>query len=84
MESTERPILMSVERAASLLGVSKRWYMQQLRDGKVPGRKVGRNWKLTRADIDGALAVMYRGPGPAGASPTPEPVVKAPPRRRTR
>ncbi|MET7770476.1 helix-turn-helix domain-containing protein [Nocardia sp. NPDC005366] len=62
---------------AQALGKSRRWYMQQLRTGRLPGHKAGRSWFLTAADIAAALNVTGRAavaaPGrAAGTSVTSE------------
>jgi excisionase family DNA binding protein len=45
----------SVEEAAPLFPCSSRWLTEQLRSGRLPGRKIGRNWRLTEDDIHEAL-----------------------------
>jgi hypothetical protein len=44
--------------AARIGGVSERWLAAQLRSGNIPGRKVGRKWRMTHADIDACLEVF--------------------------
>ena len=34
---------------------SERWLIEKLRSGEFPGRKVGRNWRMTEEDILDAL-----------------------------
>ncbi|MGQ9350712.1 DNA-binding protein [Mycolicibacterium gilvum] len=42
--------------AADRMGApSERWLIQKLRAGAFPGRKVGRNWRMTEQDITDAL-----------------------------
>ena len=36
---------------------SERWLIEQLRSGRFPGRKVGRHWRMTDADINTALDI---------------------------
>jgi len=46
-ETAEHEILNLVE-AAHFLGVSAKTFQKVLREGDVPGRKVGREWKFSR------------------------------------
>ena len=50
------------EAAERIGGVSERWLAAQLRDGKIPGRKVGRKWRMTAGDIDACLEIFKVGP----------------------
>lgn len=44
--------------AADWMGApSERWLIHKLRAGAFPGRKVGRNWRMTEQDITDALDV---------------------------
>ncbi len=43
------------EAAERIGGVSEKWLAAQLRAGKLPGRKVGRSWRMTAGDIDMAV-----------------------------
>lgn len=46
----------SVGEAAEIVGApSERWLIEQLRSGRLPGRKVGRRWRMTERDIEEAL-----------------------------
>jgi hypothetical protein len=47
------------EAAERIGGVSERWLAAQLRAGKLPGRKVGRKWRMTIGDIETAVD-MFR------------------------
>lgn len=40
--------ILNIEEAALLLGVSLKTFAKVLRDGEVPGRKIGREWKFAR------------------------------------
>jgi excisionase family DNA binding protein len=44
---SDREIL-NIDGAAALLGVSVKTFSKVLRQGDVPGRKVGREWKFSR------------------------------------
>lgn len=52
----------STGEAAVILGSpSERWLIQQLRSGRLPGRKIGRHWRLTDDDIEAALDICSNG-----------------------
>lgn len=51
---------------ARLLRKSERWYLAQLRTGTLPGRRTGRSWALSRADI---LTGLERTRETAGTGP---------------
>jgi excisionase family DNA binding protein len=51
----------STHEAAQLLGCSERWLIEKLRDNRLPGRKLGRHWRLTDQDIEDALALCGNG-----------------------
>ena len=40
--------ILNIDGAAALLGVSIKTFSKVLREGDVPGRKVGREWKFSR------------------------------------
>ena len=40
--------ILNIEEAALLLGVSTKTFAKVLREGEIPGRKVGREWKFSR------------------------------------
>lgn len=46
-QSFEQEIL-NIDDAAAFLGVSVKTFSKVLREGDVPGRKVGREWKFSR------------------------------------
>lgn len=77
MTAPEELALYTVPEVAELLGphVTVEWLTRQLRARKIPGRKVGRYWMLTRADIEAAIESMARPaiapkPDPAGLTRT--------------
>lgn len=47
------PPLMSVTEAASVLSVTRQRVLQMIHDNVLHGIKVGNNWALTRAEVDG-------------------------------
>lgn len=47
-------ILYTVAEAAKSLLVTEDWLIKQLRARKLPGRKVGRTWRMAPADIEAA------------------------------
>ncbi|CRK51805.1 hypothetical protein RHCRD62_30469 [Rhodococcus sp. RD6.2] len=51
------------------------WDLRQLRARKLPGHRIGRQWRLTESDLEGALDLTAvpaapRNIDPAGATPT--------------
>lgn len=51
----------SLQEAADLIGgVSKDQLYQWIKAGKIPARKLGRSWRLTRADVDDIIAKSFR------------------------
>jgi hypothetical protein len=71
------------DAAERIGGVSEKWLATQLRQGKLPGRKVGRHWRMTDGDIEAAVEIFGVGPqansgeggfvrkdGPAGLTKT--------------
>lgn len=58
-EHAGQPLTYDLAEAAERIGgVSERWLAAQLRDGKIPGRKVGRKWRMTAGDIDACLEIF--------------------------
>lgn len=48
----------SVAQAVGQIGApSERWYIERLRSGYFPGRKIGRHWRMTEQDIIDALDI---------------------------
>ncbi len=51
-KSTPHPMpdqeILNIDDAAAFLGVSVKTFSKVLREGDVPGRKVGREWKFSR------------------------------------
>jgi len=50
MEDVGKAIL-TIEEAAMLLGVSMRTFIKILREGDIPARKVGREWRFSRTAL---------------------------------
>ena len=42
-----------LDELAQNVGGTKRWWADQARAGKIPARKVGGHWCLTREDLGG-------------------------------
>ncbi|MFG0318591.1 MAG: helix-turn-helix domain-containing protein [Planctomycetota bacterium JB042] len=40
--------ILNIDEAALLLGVSTKTFAKVLREGEIPGRKIGREWKFAR------------------------------------
>lgn len=75
--------ILNIDGAAALLGVSVKTFSKVLRQGDVPGRKVGREWKFSRQalidwigqsksrnfmEVDGALHSAHERPGRGSAA----------------
>lgn len=44
--------ILNIDEAAAYLGVSSKTFARVLRDGEIPGRKVGREWKFSRRALE--------------------------------
>lgn len=47
----------TVADGAARLGQTEAWYLRQLRARKLPGHKIGRQWRLTESDLTQALEI---------------------------
>ena len=56
------PTTYTVAEAAALLHKSPDWLRRELCKKKLPGRKFGRTWVLTDADLQTALDMSYSKP----------------------
>ncbi len=77
--------ILNIDDAAAFLGVSVKTFSKVLREGDVPGRKVGREWKFSRQAlidwIGGARSRNFLDTADDGAEPrarrrAPEKTVK--------
>ncbi|MEU6582786.1 DNA-binding protein [Nocardia sp. NPDC046763] len=65
----------SIEYAAEQIGApSVDWLLRRLRRRELPGRQVGRNWRMTDGDIARSIELLARPaivavPDPAGLTP---------------
>lgn len=65
----------TIEYAAELIGApSADWLYRKLRRRELPGRLVGRNWRMTDSDIASSIELLARpaivaAPDPAGLTP---------------
>jgi excisionase family DNA binding protein len=48
--------LLTLDEAATYLRVHRRTMGRLLRDGTVPGAKIGRQWRIRRVDLDRTFA----------------------------
>ncbi|WP_179475360.1 helix-turn-helix domain-containing protein [Mycolicibacterium vinylchloridicum] len=80
------PLTYSTAEATEKLGApSEPWLIKQLRLGRLPGRKIGRHWRLTDGDLEECLniwantvareepkpqAIIPLGPGDSGLTRT--------------
>jgi excisionase family DNA binding protein len=53
-----------LDELAQNVGGTKRWWADQARAGKIPARKVGGHWCLTREDLAEALESFRSNAGP--------------------
>ncbi|MBU8834147.1 helix-turn-helix domain-containing protein [Mycolicibacterium goodii] len=70
------PLTMSLEEAAAEIGApSANWLAKMIRANRVPARKIGRSWRMTRDDIESALENLRNGAPTGGhtASETQQP-----------
>lgn len=54
-ESEEKPDVLNVEEVADLLRVSTQTIYNMIRDGRLPAKKVGREWRFSRKQIQRLL-----------------------------
>ncbi len=47
----------STAEVANHMGCTERWLIEQLRSNRFPGRKVGRQWRMTDRDVQDALDI---------------------------
>jgi excisionase family DNA binding protein len=47
--------VLTAEETAAYLRVAKETVLRRLRDGRLPGGKVGNQWRIRRADLDDHL-----------------------------
>ena len=71
------------EAAERIGGVTEKWLAARLRAGKLPGRKVGRQWRMTDSDIEAAVELFGVGPQ-TNAAPKIQVRAKVPPSGLTR
>lgn len=48
--------ILNAEEAAVVLGVSERLLLRLARDGEVPGKKLGREWRFLRSALRSSLS----------------------------
>jgi excisionase family DNA binding protein len=59
--------VLTTEEAATLLRVSTKTVLVLVRQGSLPGEKVGRAWRFLRSDL---LSYLHGSAGPTAARPT--------------
>jgi len=55
--------LLTIEDAASYLGVSERWVYQQVRNGRLPAMLIARSWRLRWEAVDHFAESFRHDPG---------------------
>lgn len=73
--------LYTVPEAADQLRVTEDWLIKKLRARQIPGRKVGRTWRMAPADVEAAVEQMAM---PAIAVADPAGLTRTSRRRHTR
>ncbi|QJD50348.1 excisionase [Mycobacterium phage MarkPhew] len=75
-----------LDEVAARIPCSERWLTEQVRAGRIPGRKIGRHWRMTDADIEAALDSFRVTPaGRKSVAPPPDrPITLTPTRPRRR
>ncbi|AHB79579.1 excise [Mycobacterium phage Validus] len=82
---TTEPLTFPLADVARRIPCSERWLTEQVRAGRIPGRKVGRSWRMTQADIDAALSSFRVAPESGRKSvapPADRPLALTPTSRR--
>lgn len=64
------PEVMTVLEAAAYLRIHHKTLLRLIHDGRVPARKLGTAWRLSRRQL---LAIVEGAPDPAGAPGVPDP-----------
>lgn len=59
LKPDHRPMAVTVQEGAKLLGVSANWYSDRLRSRKFPGHRLAGRWRLTEKDLLDALEISY-------------------------
>ncbi|MDI3538257.1 MAG: hypothetical protein PWQ13_280 [Bacillota bacterium] len=54
-ESPEKPTVLNVEEVADLLRVSTQTVYNMIKDGRIPAKKIGREWRFSRYQIERLL-----------------------------
>lgn len=68
----------SAEEAAQILGLQVRTVRNYLREGRLPGVRIGKQYRIARADLEAFTAGFQAGGGPQVADPS-APVVASTP-----
>ena len=72
------PLTHSLAEAARRIGgVTERWLATELRAGRISGHKIGRQWRMSEADIQDIIKKSR-------VTPRPAPVIKAAVAERSR
>jgi excisionase family DNA binding protein len=59
----EQSAVLTAEQAAELLQVSTKTLLRLARDGRLPGRKIGREWRFARWELLNLLSATTGGTG---------------------
>lgn len=61
-------MLMSIEDAATFLGMSEETVRYLARSKRIPAGKIGRKWRLNKDDLEKFLREQYENPAPVAIS----------------
>jgi excisionase family DNA binding protein len=53
--------ILTTDEAAQVLRISKRLLLRLVREGQLPGRKLGREWRFLRSDLRRAITPSQNG-----------------------
>jgi excisionase family DNA binding protein len=60
MAETNYPDVMTIDEAAAYLRVHPQTIRRRVKDGTLPGARIGRTWRVRRVDLDRFLAGELR------------------------
>jgi hypothetical protein len=66
-DRTTARLLHDLAESAVILNCRQRWLMMELRAGRLPGRKVHRQWRMSDADIQAAIELCAVAPQQSAA-----------------
>jgi hypothetical protein len=58
---TDQKLTYTPAEASAMFPCNERWLIKQLRSGRFPGRKIAREWRMTREDIEQSIEICSAG-----------------------